>query len=62
MGPKPGGICNYYKKKGHWKNECPKRKRHQENASGSTAVAEDDFKSDEDIALVAGRHNHLADD
>jgi len=28
-GPKPSDICNYCKETGHWKNECPKRKRQQ---------------------------------
>ena len=26
-GPKPGDICNYCKKTGHWKTQCPKKKR-----------------------------------
>jgi hypothetical protein len=39
-GPKPNDVCNYCKKKGHWKNDCPKKKKQQEQKSGSAAVAE----------------------
>ncbi|KAL0877160.1 hypothetical protein Bca101_026865 [Brassica carinata] len=49
-------ICNYCKEKGHGKPDCPKKKREQQ--SGSTALAEDEAKSDEDIALVVHRHIH----
>lgn len=49
-------ICNYCKEKGHGKPDCPKKKREQQ--SGSTELAEDEVKSDEDIALVVHRHTH----
>lgn len=26
-GPQPDDVCNYCKEKGHWKNECPKKKK-----------------------------------
>ena len=26
-GPKPTDICNYCKEKGHWKSDCPKKKK-----------------------------------
>ncbi|KAL1208699.1 Retrovirus-related Pol polyprotein from transposon TNT 1-94 [Cardamine amara subsp. amara] len=55
-GPKPDDICNYCKEKGHWKFECPKKKQ-----SGYAAVAEDDIKSEQDVALVAGGDTHASD-
>ena len=61
MGPKPDDVCNYCKEKGHWKNECPKKKKQSEKQSGSAAVAEGDTKSEEDIALVADGHTHHSD-
>uniref|UniRef100_A0A0D3AV52 CCHC-type domain-containing protein n=1 Tax=Brassica oleracea var. oleracea TaxID=109376 RepID=A0A0D3AV52_BRAOL len=48
-GPKASDICNYCKEKGHWKSYCPKMK---EQRFGSVAVAEDETKFDDDIALV----------
>uniref|UniRef100_A0A0D3CPF1 CCHC-type domain-containing protein n=1 Tax=Brassica oleracea var. oleracea TaxID=109376 RepID=A0A0D3CPF1_BRAOL len=27
-GPKPTDICNYCNEKGHWKSDCPKKKKH----------------------------------
>ncbi|KAL1191959.1 Retrovirus-related Pol polyprotein from transposon TNT 1-94 [Cardamine amara subsp. amara] len=53
-GPKPDDICNYCKEKGHWKFKCPKKKQ-----SGSAAVAEDDIKSEHDVALVVGEDTCL---
>uniref|UniRef100_A0A0D2ZRY6 CCHC-type domain-containing protein n=1 Tax=Brassica oleracea var. oleracea TaxID=109376 RepID=A0A0D2ZRY6_BRAOL len=62
-GPKASDICNYCKEKGHWKSDCPKMK---EQRIGSVAVAEDETKFDDDIALVgerpvgaSGPHGHL---
>ncbi|KAL1197963.1 Retrovirus-related Pol polyprotein from transposon TNT 1-94 [Cardamine amara subsp. amara] len=56
MGLNADGICNYCKEKGHWKFECPKKKQ-----SGYDAVAEDDIKSEQDVALVAGGNTHAFD-
>ena len=56
-GPKPTDICNYCKEKGHWKSDCPKKKKQ----TGSAAVAENEAKSDEDIALVAHGKTHPRD-
>ncbi|KAJ4720195.1 Retrovirus-related Pol polyprotein from transposon TNT 1-94 [Melia azedarach] len=53
-GPKPNDICNYCKEKGHWKSDCPKKKRQQDKPTGTAAVA--DTNSEEDIALVADEH------
>uniref|UniRef100_A0A0D3ED10 CCHC-type domain-containing protein n=1 Tax=Brassica oleracea var. oleracea TaxID=109376 RepID=A0A0D3ED10_BRAOL len=58
-GPKPTDTCNYCKEKGHWKSDCPKKKKEQQ--SGSAAVAEDEAKSDSDIALVVHGHTHSSD-
>uniref|UniRef100_A0A0D3BX66 CCHC-type domain-containing protein n=1 Tax=Brassica oleracea var. oleracea TaxID=109376 RepID=A0A0D3BX66_BRAOL len=52
-GPKASDICKYCKEKGHWKSDCPKMKEQQ---FGSVAVAEDETKSDDDIALIVHRH------
>ena len=61
-GPKANDVCNYCKEKGHWKNECPKKKKqHLEQKPGSAAVAVDGTNSEEDIALVADEHMHHAD-
>ncbi|KAL1564007.1 hypothetical protein AAHA92_06418 [Salvia divinorum] len=50
-GPKPGDICNYCKEPGHWKFNCPKKKKKQgknEDVDGSATVAEtDDTNSEE---------------
>ncbi|KAJ4714843.1 Retrovirus-related Pol polyprotein from transposon TNT 1-94 [Melia azedarach] len=53
-GPKPNDVCNYCKEKGHWKSDCPKKKRQQDKPTGTAAVA--DTNSEEDIALVADEH------
>ncbi|KAJ4720887.1 Retrovirus-related Pol polyprotein from transposon TNT 1-94 [Melia azedarach] len=53
-GPKPNDVCNYCKEKGHWKSDCPKKKRQQDKLTGTAAVA--DTNSEEDIALVADEH------
>ncbi|KAJ4702606.1 Retrovirus-related Pol polyprotein from transposon TNT 1-94 [Melia azedarach] len=53
-GPKPNDVCNYCKEKGHWKSDCPKKKRQQDKPTGTAAVA--DINSEEDIALVADEH------
>ncbi|KAJ4702231.1 Retrovirus-related Pol polyprotein from transposon TNT 1-94 [Melia azedarach] len=53
-GPKPNDVCNYCKEKGHWKSDCPKKKRQQDKPTGTVAVA--DTNSEEDIALVADEH------
>ena len=57
-GPKPSDICNYCKEKGHWKLDYPKMKEQQ---FGSVAVAEDETKYDNDIALVVHGHTHSFD-
>ncbi|KAJ4721050.1 Retrovirus-related Pol polyprotein from transposon TNT 1-94 [Melia azedarach] len=53
-GPKPNDVCNCCKEKGHWKSDCPKKKRQQDKPTGTAAVA--DTNSEEDIALVADEH------
>ncbi|KAJ4706252.1 Retrovirus-related Pol polyprotein from transposon TNT 1-94 [Melia azedarach] len=53
-GPKPNDVCNYCKEKGHWKSDCPKKKRQQDKLTGTAAIA--DTNSEEDIALVADEH------
>ncbi|KAJ4726144.1 Retrovirus-related Pol polyprotein from transposon TNT 1-94 [Melia azedarach] len=53
-GPKFNNVCNYCKEKGHWKSDCPKKKRQQDKPTGIAAVA--DTNSEEDIALVADEH------
>ena len=63
-GPKPDDICNYCKEPGHWKNDCPKKKRKQEKkegVGGSVAVAETDTNSEDDLALVAAGQSHRND-
>ncbi|WZZ72241.1 hypothetical protein YC2023_083611 [Brassica napus] len=57
-GPKASDICNYCKEKRHWKSDCPKMKEQQ---FGSVAVAEDETKSNDDIALVVHGHTHSSD-
>uniref|UniRef100_A0A0D3BSI2 CCHC-type domain-containing protein n=1 Tax=Brassica oleracea var. oleracea TaxID=109376 RepID=A0A0D3BSI2_BRAOL len=57
-GPKAYDICNYCKEKGHWKSDCPKMKEQQ---FGYVEVAEDETKSDDDIALVVHGHTHSSD-
>ena len=59
-GSKSNDVCNYCKEKGHWKNECPKKKQ-SEKASGTAVVAEVDTTSEEDLALVADAHKHHRD-
>lgn len=58
-GPKPNNTCNYCIEKGHWKSECPKKKRQQDTPTGPTAVV--DTNSEECIALVADEHTHHSD-
>ncbi|KAJ4726034.1 Retrovirus-related Pol polyprotein from transposon TNT 1-94 [Melia azedarach] len=53
-GPKPNDVCNYCKEKGHWKSDCPKKKRQQDKPTGTAAVAY--TNSEEDIALVVDEH------
>lgn len=53
-GPKPTNICNYCNKKRHWKSYCPKKKKQADFAD----VAENEAKSDDDIALVAHGKTH----
>ncbi|KAJ4701136.1 Retrovirus-related Pol polyprotein from transposon TNT 1-94 [Melia azedarach] len=53
-GPKPNDVCNYCKEKGHWKSDCPKKKRQQDKPTSTAAVA--DTNSEEDIVLVADEH------
>ena len=60
-GAKPDDVCNYCKEKGHWKFDCPKKKKQSEKQSVSAAVAEEDTNSEEDIALVADEHTHHSD-
>ncbi|KAL1540759.1 Retrovirus-related Pol polyprotein from transposon TNT 1-94 [Salvia divinorum] len=64
-GPKPGDICNYCKEPGHWKFDCPKKKKKhgkKEEADGSATVAEaDDTNSEEGLALVADEQPHWND-
>ena len=60
-GPKPGDVCNYCKEKGHWKSECPKivKKQQQGKQQVSASVAiEGDTNSDDDLALVANEQPH----
>ena len=54
MNPKPTDIYNYCKEKGHWKSRCPKTNEQQ---FGSVVAAEDETKSDDDIALLC-MHTH----
>ncbi|KAK1384499.1 hypothetical protein POM88_022234 [Heracleum sosnowskyi] len=58
-GPKSNDVCNYCKEKGHWKSDCPKKKKQQDKLTGITAVA--GTNSEEDIALVAVEHTHHSD-
>lgn len=60
-GPKPSDICNYCKETGHWKNDCPKKKK-QKTDTGTAVVAEEgDANSEKDIALVADGQTHHND-
>ncbi|VFQ91931.1 unnamed protein product [Cuscuta campestris] len=61
-GAKPDDVCNYCKEKGHWKFDCPKKKKQSEKQPVSAAVAEEDTNSEEDIALVADENTHHSDD
>ena len=56
-GPTPTDIFNYCKERGHWKSDCPTRKKQ----AGFAAVAENEAKSDKDIALVAHGKTHPRD-
>jgi len=61
-GLKLTNICNYCKEKGHWKNDCPKkRSMQQQKTSGNVDVVEDGTNFEEDIALVADGHTHYTD-
>jgi hypothetical protein len=56
---KPTDICNYCKKKGHWKNDCPKKRQmQQQKASGTVVVTEDGTHFEEDVPLVVDGHIH----
>lgn len=55
-GPKPDDVCNYYKEKGHWKSDFPKRKQ-----SGFVVVGEDDTRSEHEIAIFASGKKHPSD-
>lgn len=59
-GPKPTDICNYCKEQGHWKNDCPKKKKHQDK-SGSVALAEENTNSEDDYVLVADEQTRQPD-
>ena len=60
---KANDVCNYCKEKGHWKSDCPKKKKRQDKlaggATGTTAIADADSK--DDIALVAVNDTHHSD-
>ncbi|KAL1213819.1 hypothetical protein V5N11_009996 [Cardamine amara subsp. amara] len=56
MGSNAYGSCSNCKEKRHWKSDCPKKKQ-----SGSAALAEDDIKSEQDVALVTGEDTHVFD-
>ncbi|KAL1193980.1 hypothetical protein V5N11_009651 [Cardamine amara subsp. amara] len=56
MGSNADGSCNYCKEKRHWKSDCLKNKQY-----GSAALAEDDIKSEQDVALVAGEDTQAFD-
>ncbi|KAJ4715159.1 Retrovirus-related Pol polyprotein from transposon TNT 1-94 [Melia azedarach] len=43
-GPKPNDVCNYCKEKGHWKSDCPKKKRQQDKLTGSIKIRTHDGK------------------
>ena len=61
-GPKPDDVCNYCKEKGHWKSDCPKKKKQQEKQHASASVAEKEAKnSEEDLALIANEPTHHSD-
>ena len=55
-GSKSNDVCNYCKEQGHWKTECPKKKKQHGKASCTAVVAEVDTNSEEDLALVADAH------
>jgi hypothetical protein len=58
-GPKPTNICNYCKEKGHWKNDCPKKRQmQQQKASGIVVVV--GTHSEEDITLVVDGYTHYS--
>ena len=60
---KSNDVCNYCKEKGHWKSDCPKKKKRQLKLAGgvvgTAAIADAD--SEEDIALVAVNDTHHSD-
>ncbi|XP_057248658.1 retrovirus-related Pol polyprotein from transposon TNT 1-94 isoform X1 [Beta vulgaris subsp. vulgaris] len=60
-GPKPNDVCNYCKETGHWKRECPKKKKQEDKNEGSAALAETGGDSEEDLALVANSQSHCRD-
>ena len=49
-GAKPDDVCNYCKEKGHWKFDCPKKKKQSEKQSVFAAVAEEGTNSEEDTS------------
>ncbi|KAG6399951.1 hypothetical protein SASPL_141437 [Salvia splendens] len=64
-GFQPDDIFRYCKEPGHWKYDCPKKKKKHGNkgdANGSTTVAEaDDSDSEVSLALVADDQPHNND-
>ncbi|KAG6430432.1 hypothetical protein SASPL_108499 [Salvia splendens] len=64
-GFQPGDICRYCKEPGHWKYDCPKKKKKEDekgDANGSTTMAEaDDSDSEVSLALVADDQPHYND-
>ena len=61
LGPKASDVCNLCKERGHWKNDCPKKKKLHDKAPGTAAVADQDINSEEDYALVADTRTHHRD-
>ncbi|KAG6425107.1 hypothetical protein SASPL_115531 [Salvia splendens] len=64
-GFQPGDICRYCKEPGHWKYDCPKKKKKEGkkwDANGLATVAEaDDLDSEVSLALVADDQPHNND-
>ncbi|KAK1363414.1 hypothetical protein POM88_038975 [Heracleum sosnowskyi] len=63
-GLKSNDVCNYYKENGHWKSNCPKKKKQHDKltstaTTGTTAIA--GTNSEEDIAQVDVEHTHHSD-
>jgi len=57
----PSDVCAYCKEKGHWKNDCPQKQKHQQQKSGTAAVAKDDTDSEDNLVLVANTHTRHSD-